>query len=173
MRVFLVNPSHVSFGTAVITPRWLYVLAAATPARCGEPIVADETLDSFDATHVARGDVVGIGIHTRNALRGYEVGRLARARGAYVVFGGIHATLYPDEPHELGGAHAVVKGDGDGVWGQVIYECLAGSQERIYEGGRIEAGEFLLGRIRGHDGERLGRAAALHQASGKACPAVG
>jgi len=31
MRVFLVNPSHVSFGTAVITPRWLYVLAAATP----------------------------------------------------------------------------------------------------------------------------------------------
>ena len=40
MRVFLVNPSHVSFGTAVITPRWLYVLAAATPSRWGEPIVA-------------------------------------------------------------------------------------------------------------------------------------
>jgi hypothetical protein len=27
----LVNPNHVSSGTAVITPRWLYVLAAATP----------------------------------------------------------------------------------------------------------------------------------------------
>ena len=49
MRVFLVNPSHVSFGTAVITPRWLYVLAAATPTRWGDPIVADETLDPFDA----------------------------------------------------------------------------------------------------------------------------
>ena len=35
MRVFLVNPSHVSFGTAVITPRWLYVLAAATPVTMG------------------------------------------------------------------------------------------------------------------------------------------
>ena len=35
------------------------------------------------------------GSDTGNALRGYEVGRLARARGAYVVFGGIHATLYP------------------------------------------------------------------------------
>jgi hypothetical protein len=30
MRIHLVNPSDVSFGTAVITPRWQYVLAAAT-----------------------------------------------------------------------------------------------------------------------------------------------
>jgi len=29
--VHLVNPSDTSFGTAVITPRWLYILAAATP----------------------------------------------------------------------------------------------------------------------------------------------
>ena len=33
MRVYLVNPSHLSFGVAVITPRWLYVLAAATQMR--------------------------------------------------------------------------------------------------------------------------------------------
>jgi len=52
---------------------------------------------------------VGIGIHTGNALRGYELGKIARKRGAYVVFGGIHATLYPEEAAELGGAHAVVK----------------------------------------------------------------
>ena len=32
MRIHLVNPGDVSFGTAVITPRWQYVLAAATPA---------------------------------------------------------------------------------------------------------------------------------------------
>ena len=31
MRIHLVNPSDVSFGTAVITPRWQYVLAAVTP----------------------------------------------------------------------------------------------------------------------------------------------
>ena len=34
-RVHLLNPSHVSFGVAVITPRWLYVLAAATGAGGG------------------------------------------------------------------------------------------------------------------------------------------
>src|SRR5262249_34554042 len=113
MRVFLVNPSHVSFGTAVITPRWLYVLGGATPPFRGTPIVCDETLEPFDAGQLVPGDVVGIGIHTGNALRGYEVGRIARARGASVVFGGIHATLFPTEAHALGGAHAVVRGDGD------------------------------------------------------------
>jgi len=29
MRVHLINPSEVSFGNAVFTPRWLYVLASA------------------------------------------------------------------------------------------------------------------------------------------------
>ena len=71
MRVFLVNPSDVSFGVAVITPRWLFVLAAATPARFGVPNLEDETLDVFDCGRLERGDVVGIGIHTGNALRGY------------------------------------------------------------------------------------------------------
>ncbi len=33
MRVHLVNPSDVAFGVGVITPRWLYVLAAATPRK--------------------------------------------------------------------------------------------------------------------------------------------
>src|SRR6201989_3158269 len=97
MRVFLINPSHVSFGAAVITPRWLYVLAAATPSRYGNPVIVDETLDPFQFDTISEGDVVGIGIHTSNALRGYEIGRQARKRGAYVVFGGIHPTLYPDE----------------------------------------------------------------------------
>ena len=120
MQVHLINPSHLAFGVGVITPRWLYVLAAATPREFGEPQITDETLELLDPATIHAGDVVGIGIHTGNALRGYEVGRLARAQGAWVVFGGIHATLYPDEPQSLGGAHAVVKGDGDVAWGQVV-----------------------------------------------------
>ena len=95
MEIHLVNPSHGSFGITIITPRWLYVLAAATPSGWGDPILTDETLAPFDPGRLEPGDVVGIGIHTLNALRGFEVGRMARERGAYVVFGGIHATLYP------------------------------------------------------------------------------
>ena len=146
MRVFLVNPSHVSFGTAVITPRWMYVLAAATPSRFGDPVLRDETLDPFDVNEIAAGDVVGIGIHTGNALRGYEVGQLARYRGAHVVFGGIHATLFPEEVLERGAAHAVVRGDGDGVWPTVIDDCLAGAAKRVYEAGQIRGDRFSVAR---------------------------
>ena len=76
MRVHLVNPSDVAFGVAVITPRWLYVLAAATPAQYGTPHLVDETLQQLNLDEVHAGDVVGISIHTANALRGYEVGTL-------------------------------------------------------------------------------------------------
>ncbi len=146
MRVHLVNPSEVSFGTAVITPRWLYVLAAATPGSFGDPVLVDETLAAIDLSTILAGDVVGIGIHTANALRGYAIGKLARERGAHVVFGGIHATLYPNEAHELGGAHAVVKGDGDVVWARVLADCSRQTPQPVYEGGRIEASEFLPAR---------------------------
>jgi radical SAM superfamily enzyme YgiQ (UPF0313 family) len=146
MRVHLVNPSDLSFGTAVVTPRWLFVLAAATPSVYGTPVIVDETLEPFDPQTIEAGDVVGIGIHTGNALRGYRVGQLARGRGAHVIYGGIHATLFPDECHERGEAHAVVRGDGDVVWASVLAECAAGTARRQYEGGRVEGGSFLPAR---------------------------
>jgi len=146
MRVHLVNPSDSSFGTAVITPRWLYVLAAATPSHFGDPVLCDETLSRWDPVSVQKGDVIGIGIHTSNALRGYAIGRTARERGAWVVFGGVHPSLYPDEAFEYGGAHAVVRGDGDMAWPQALQDCQFASPKRIYEGGRVGAGEFKAAR---------------------------
>src|ERR1019366_7265323 len=112
LSVHLVNPSDNSFGTAVITPRWLFVLAAATPAMAGDPILVDESIEQIVPESIQAGDIVGISVHTGNALRGYEVGRMARNQGAWVIYGGIHATLFPEEALELGEAHAVVKGDG-------------------------------------------------------------
>jgi tRNA A37 methylthiotransferase MiaB len=146
MTVHLVNPSHISFGVGVITPRWLFVLAGATPASYGVPSLTDETLEPLAIESVHPGDVVGVGIHTGNALRGYEIGTLARARGALVVFGGIHATLYPEEAQTLGGAHAVVKGDGDVVWPQVLDDAARGTLQSVYEAGRVEADQFVPAR---------------------------
>ena len=146
MRIHIINPSDVSFGVAVITPRWLYVLAAATPRELGDPQIVDETLEQLDLSTVSAGDIVGIGIHTLNALRGYEVGRAVRERGAFVIFGGIHSTLFPDEPFDHGGAHAVVKGDGDRVWPKVIADCQAGTLQKVYDGGKIEGASMISAR---------------------------
>ncbi|MGI8988883.1 MAG: B12-binding domain-containing radical SAM protein [Bryobacteraceae bacterium] len=142
MRVHLVNPSDVSFGIGVITPRWLYVLAAATPAKYGDPLITDETLETFDPSGIRKGDVVGIGIHTGNALRGHVVGQMAKERGAFVVYGGIHATLYPDEARDLGAADAVVAGDGDVIWKAVLADCELGAPKPFYDGGRVSAERF-------------------------------
>jgi len=146
MRVHLINPSDNSFGTAVITPRWLFVLAAATPTTMGDPILVDESLEQLDPETIHASDIVGVSVHTGNALRGYEVGKIAHERGATVVYGGIHATLYPEEPFERGMADAVVKGDGDIVWGQVLRDIQAGCAQRVYDGGRIDGDQFVSAR---------------------------
>src|SRR5436853_5345713 len=142
MKVHLINPSALSFGVGVITPRWVFVLAAATPESYGDPLITDETLEAWDPNTVSAGDVVGIGIHTGNARDGYEIGKKARERGAYVVFGGIHATLYPEEALSLGAAHSVVKGDGDIVWARVLEDCAQNAPLQMYDGGKVEGGDF-------------------------------
>jgi hypothetical protein len=117
MSVHLENPSDNSFGTAVITPRWLFVLAAATPRIAGVPILVDESLEQIVPESIHPGDIVGISVHTGNALRGYAVGRMARDRGASVVYGGIHATLFPQ--------------DGDVAWGRCVNDFLTDKPQRI------------------------------------------
>jgi radical SAM superfamily enzyme YgiQ (UPF0313 family) len=146
MRVYLVNPSDVSFGVGVITPLWLYVLAGATPRSYGDPVIIDETLKSFQPDQVAPGDVAGIGIHTSNAWRGYEIGLQVRARGGLPVFGGILATLFPNEPLSHGRAVAVVHRDGDLAWSEVLSDCAAGRPRQLYEGGSIDAANFAPAR---------------------------
>ncbi len=149
MHIHLINPSHVSFGVAVITPRWLFVLAAATPSEYGDPLITDETLEQFDpSTHRRRATWSASAFTRATRSEATRSDSIARERGAWVVYGGIHATLYPDEALDLGGGHAIVKGDGDIAWGQAIKGCLNGeSTARVYEGGKIDAEHFLQGAV--------------------------
>jgi len=71
---------------------------------------------------------------------------MARELGAYVVFGGIHASLYSEEAERFGGAHSAVKGDGDVVWATVLADCVKSTPETVYLGGRIGASHFLKAR---------------------------
>ena len=66
--------------------------------------------------------------------------------GAVVIFGGVHATLYPEEALSLGGAHAVVKGDGDVVWPLVLGDATRGTLQPVYEAGRVDADRFVSAR---------------------------
>ena len=128
MRVHLINPSDVAFGTAVITPRWLYVLAAATPQSYGTPQIVDETLEPLDPSTVSPGDVVGIGIQNTLADlmarfpqvehikiydgRGQPLGRSFRVKLwptlAFLLDGKLlHRAVRPDEAEILTGLCAL------------------------------------------------------------------
>jgi radical SAM superfamily enzyme YgiQ (UPF0313 family) len=142
-KVILVNPSLSTAGYSFITPRWLYVLAQATPLDLvGDPIVVDESIERFDPNILSPGDIVGIGISSGNCMPGYRVLKEAKLKGATVIMGGIHATIFPEEPLRMG-ADAVVTGGGEVIWSQVIKDALANKLQRKYDGGRVP-GEAMV-----------------------------
>jgi radical SAM superfamily enzyme YgiQ (UPF0313 family) len=145
-KVVLVNPAMSTLGYSVITPRWLFVIAQATPRELvGDPVVIDEALQEFRSNMVQAGDIVGIGITTGNCLAGYRILKEAKSRGATVVMGGVHPTIFPDEPLEMG-ADAVVTGNGDTVWSQVIADALRQKLQKRYAGGRLPGDRLLKAR---------------------------
>jgi len=145
-KVILVNPALATVGYSFITPRWLYVLAQATPLDLvGDPIVVDESVQKFDPEIVQSGDIVGISISSGNCMPGYRVLKEAKDRGAIVIMGGIHTTIFPDEPLRMG-ADAVVTGGGEVVWRQVIQDALSNQLRSRYDGGRVSGEQMLKAR---------------------------
>jgi radical SAM superfamily enzyme YgiQ (UPF0313 family) len=145
-KVVLVNPANTTVGYSVITPRWLYVIAGATPTELvGDPVIIDEPITPFNADEVGPGDIVGVGIHTGNCRPGYRVVREAKLRGATVIVGGVHPTIFPAEPLEMG-ADAVVKGGGDLIWRTVVEDALQGKLQKVYDGGRVPGEQMVKAR---------------------------
>lgn len=145
-KVILVNPANATVGYSVITPRWLFVVAGATPVEfAGDPIIVDEPVEAFDASKVGPGDIVGVGIHTGNCRPGYRVVRAAKERGATVIVGGVHGTIFPEEPLEMG-ADAVVKGNADLIWKDILEDAHLGRLKRVYDGGRVPGEEMVKAR---------------------------
>src|SRR5689334_8552849 len=111
----LINPfypkdPHASFGKHVLTPSLaLTSLAGATPADW-EVRYWDENLLQGPPPVEPFPQVVGITVHLTFAKRAYELAAWYRARGAKVIFGGLHVLSCPEEtaPH----ADAIAVGEG-------------------------------------------------------------
>jgi radical SAM superfamily enzyme YgiQ (UPF0313 family) len=120
-------------------PLGLLILARLTPPNW-EVEVIDENLGPIDAQALPRPDLVGITAFTSQATRAYELSALFRAMGVPVVMGGIHATMCLAEA--LGHADAVVTGEAESVWPQVLADVQAGTLQRVYAGGPVSMAEI-------------------------------
>jgi radical SAM superfamily enzyme YgiQ (UPF0313 family) len=77
-------------------------------------------------------DLAAITVETFTARRAYEIGREYRRRGVRVVLGGFHPTLAPDEA--AANADAIVTGDAESVWRDVLADARTGALRPIYRG---------------------------------------
>jgi radical SAM superfamily enzyme YgiQ (UPF0313 family) len=143
MRLHLVNPSNPLVSIVRLEEsRWnryrvwqplsLMVLAGLTPPEWDVTLL-DENVGIPYGPQMPIPDLVGITAFTSQAPRAYEIAARVRRLGVPVVMGGIHATMCVDEV--LPRVDAVVTGEAEAVWPQVLEDARHGRLRRRYDGG--------------------------------------
>jgi radical SAM superfamily enzyme YgiQ (UPF0313 family) len=105
----------------------LHILASLTPKDVDITVV-DEEIREIDFS--LDFDLVGISCMTATANRSYQVSDMFRQRGSKVVLGGIHPTILPQEAIQH--ADAVVIGEAEGCWADVINDFRKGNLQKFY-----------------------------------------
>ena len=88
----------------------------------------DENVEDIDWSFQA--DIVAFTVHSFSALRAYRLAKRYRETGAFVVMGGIHPSLLPEEAAQH--ADCVVVGDCEDTWARVIDDIVSARPDKIY-----------------------------------------
>lgn len=133
MRIAFVRPNLCAARSSdAMEPLAFAILKALTPPDV-ETVLFDERLDEVPLDQPA--DLAAITVETFTARRAYELAAAYRRRGVPVVLGGYHPTFLPEEALEF--ADAVVQGDAEGIWPQVVEDARAGRLRRLYRQDRF------------------------------------
>jgi len=133
MRLTLVHPAVGRrpgtdyMRTWQMEPLPIAVLAALTPKDV-EVDFYDDRMERVDFDRPT--DLAAIPIETYTAKRAYQIASEFRRRGVPVVMGGFHATLMTDEVKDY--AEAVVVGEAEEIWPQVIEDARCGRLQPVY-----------------------------------------
>jgi hypothetical protein len=133
MRVTLISPEFPFSGRVPMVPPILEYLGALTLREAPETEL--RLVDANQHRLVPAdidADLVGISVWTATAKWAYALADACHARGRKVVLGGIHASALPDEA--MLHADAVVVGEAESCWGDVLRDAAAGRLKRRYDG---------------------------------------
>ena len=103
-------------------------LAARVPPDW-EVVHVDEEVGAIDWDMPV--DVVGITFHTPSAYHTYDIAGRFQARGRFVVLGGPHVTLCPEEAAQY--ADAIFVGEAEGLWEEFLKDWETGATLRVYQ----------------------------------------
>jgi radical SAM superfamily enzyme YgiQ (UPF0313 family) len=104
-------------------------LAACVPAGI-EVRLTDEHVEKIRVADNGS-DIIGINTRSQTALRAYRIADRFRELGKTVVFGGVHASLLPEEA--LQHADAVVIGEAEGIIETILEDFQKGRLKKSYQ----------------------------------------
>lgn len=126
----MVRP-FLGLGKSNATPPLSLLMIAAVTPREVEVQFVDERFEEVDFDEDV--DLVGITVVTRAAPRAYKIADEFRRRGIPVVLGGIHPSVLPKEASLH--ADAIVIGEGEKAWPQILEDSRHNNLQRFYKGG--------------------------------------
>ncbi len=152
LKVTLISPEFPFSGRVPVVPPILEYLGALTlrEAPGAELQLVDANQRAVTPTEI-EGDLVGLSVWTATAPWAYRFADACRAAGKRVVLGGIHASALPDEAARH--ADAVVVGEAESCWGEVLRDARAGRLAPRYDGVQLPLDGLpmpLDARLEGH-----------------------
>lgn len=142
----------------------LLTLAALTDDRFDVDYY--EVDDIADLDPLPGCDVAALSSYSAQVKDAYALSERFRAEGVTTVIGGLHVTAMPDEALEY--CDAVVVGEGEPVWGQILDDALAGNLAGIYRSdGSYDLADAPIPRYDLLDPERYNRLTVQTQ---RGCP---
>lgn len=144
-KMMLINPhppgrhGEESITVIVQMPLNLAYLAALTPGNWEFDVIDENkelALDEKEENIIFKDrkiDLVAITAVTYQVARAYKIAAACRKAGIPVVMGGIHASVMTDEAVQY--ADAVVVGEAEVIWPQLIKDFEEGKLKKIYNGG--------------------------------------
>jgi radical SAM superfamily enzyme YgiQ (UPF0313 family) len=141
MKIILISPPFGELGQKSkglpIAPPVLEYLAGLT--KQSDPSIDIELIDAnitdFSA-ETAMADLVGFTVLTPQAPYVYRMADILLKRGIQVILGGIHVQALPDEAAHH--ATAILKGEAEAVWPQILRDAAAHQLKPVYHGGHPE-----------------------------------
>jgi radical SAM superfamily enzyme YgiQ (UPF0313 family) len=121
----------------------LLTLAGITPENVEIEYVEVDDVAAYSEKPKLDFDLVALSTYTARAFDAYLVADAYRARGTPVVFGGLHATVLPEEVAQH--ADAVVVGEGELTWPEVVNDFQRGGRsglKKVYR--ETKPGQFNL-----------------------------